>query len=231
MTVIPYSQVLRRKLQLVGGHMQAASDALWNAPDLARLFPEYLFWVHCAIRASVPLMEAGLAQARARTPSDPVADAVAGYLSHHIREERHHDEWLLDDLEVLGVPRRTVLARVPSPLVAAAVGAQYYYLHHHHPVALLGYIAVLEGHPPAVDALEAMVARTGLPRSAFRTLFKHAHLDVHHRDDLNELLDALPLTPAAASTITVSAFGTVQLLSLSLLDLVDTHTRGVAHTA
>jgi hypothetical protein len=176
-------------------------------------------------------MEAGLAQATSRAATDPVAGAVASYLAHHIREERHHDEWLLDDLAVLGVSRATVAARIPPPLVAAAVGAQYYYVHHHHPVALLGYIAVLEGHPPTVEGLEAMVARTGLPRAAFRTLFKHAHLDVHHRDDLNDLLDALPLTPEVASTITVSAFGTVQMLSSSLLDLVEAHARSAARPA
>lgn len=223
MTTITHSALLRRKLQLADGEMRVASEALWNAPDLARLFPEYLFWIHCTIRASVPLMEAALARATALAASDPVATALADYLAQHIREERHHDDWLLDDMAVLGIAREDVLARVPAPLVAAAVGAQYYYIHHHHPVALLGYIAVLEGNPPTVESLEALVARTGLPRPAFRTLFKHAHLDVHHRDDLNEMLDGLPLEQRHSSVISVSAFGTMHLLGRSLLDVVEAH--------
>ena len=41
------------------------------------------------------------------------------------------------------------LDRIPSPKVAAMVGAQYYWLRHYHPVSLLGHITAIEGyHPP-----------------------------------------------------------------------------------
>src|SRR5262245_54851864 len=55
-------------------------------------------------------------------------------------------------------------------------------------------IAVLEGYPPTIEAVELMAELTALPRSAFRTIEKHAHLDPHHRDDLNAAMDALPLS-------------------------------------
>lgn len=75
---------------------------------------------------------------------------LATYLERHVDEERQHDDWLLEDLAELGVAREDVWGRIPSPNIAALVGSQYYWMRHYHPVALLGYIAVLEGRPPSV---------------------------------------------------------------------------------
>jgi hypothetical protein len=54
---------------------------------------------------------------------------------------------------------------------------------------------------------------SGLPLDAFSTLLRHARLDPYHRDDLDNLLDRLPLAPAHASLLGVSAFHTVHWLS------------------
>ena len=77
---------------------------------------------------------------------------------------------------MLGRPRSDVLARPPSPTVAALVGSQYYWIFHFHPVALLGYIAVLEGYPPSMAMIDQLEAGTGYPREAFRTMIAHAEL-------------------------------------------------------
>jgi hypothetical protein len=225
---VTHSVELRRKLELVGGDYAAASGAFWAHPHLAELFTDYLFRMHSIIRASVPLMEAARTRAEQLAPRDAVAAELATYLAHHSREERHHDEWLLADLEALGVPRDEVLRRMPSPTVAALVGSQYYWIEHYHPVALLGYIAVLEGTPPSSEHVSAVIRRTGLPRDGFRTILKHAELDPHHRDGLDEALDGLALTPDHAATIAISAFATVQLLARSLDETVDSWTRSRA---
>jgi hypothetical protein len=203
----------------------AASGAFWSHPELPGLFADYLVRTHSIIRASVPLMETARARAEELAAHDDVAAHLATYLAHHIREERHHDDWLLDDLEALGVARDAVLARMPSPTVAALVGSQYYWIRHYHPVALLGYIAVLEGTPPVAEHVEAVISQTGLPRDAFRTILKHADLDPHHRDALNRALDAMPLTADHAATIAVSGFSTLHLLGRSLTETVDSWTR------
>ncbi len=221
MSTLTNSQLLRHKIALVFGKMAAAGGAIYNHPESNTVYPEYLFAIHCMIRSSVQLMEAAVQQSRAMADRDPVATGVADYLAQHIREERNHDEWLLDDLAVLGWKREDVLKRQPYPVVAALVGAQYYWVFHYHPVALLGYIAVLEGYPPTVEQLEEQIARTGLPREAFRTLIKHAHLDPHHRDDLNVTLDRLPLTREHTGIIGVSAMQTVQLASEALREAVE----------
>lgn len=165
-------------------------------------------------------MEAARDRAAVLAPSDPLAAALASYLAHHVPEERHHDDWLLDDLEVLGVARRDVWARQPSPTVAALVGSQYYWIHHHHPVAVLGYIAVLEGTPPSEDQLARVVGRTGLPAAAFRTFVKHARLDPHHRDDLDAAMDGMPIGPAHEELIATSALETQHLLARSLEEML-----------
>lgn len=217
------SQQLRRKLQLVLPQLVAASRALADHPRIAAVVPDYMFTMHCMIRASVPLMRAARAACEELAGDDPVASAMAPYLARHIREELHHDEWLLDDLELLGFDRGAVLQRAPAPTVAAMVGSQYYWIFHHHPVALLGYIAVMEGYPPTVGQVDELVARTGHPRTAFRTMLRHAQLDPRHRDDLDELLDGLPLGPRHAALVGVSAFHTVDLGCRAIHDVLERH--------
>ena len=221
MSTLSHSQLLRHKIALVFPKLSAAGYAINNHPAGDVVYPEYMFTIHCMIRASVPLMEAALRQSRAMTDSDPVAEGVAAYLAQHIREERYHDQWLLDDLGVLGRRPEDVLKRQPYPSVAAMVGTQYYWIFHYHPVALLGYIAVMEGYPPTVEQIDAQVTRTGLPKQAFRTFFKHAHLDPHHRDDLNAALDRLPLTPEHTGIIGMSAIQTVHLASEALREVIE----------
>lgn len=215
------SQRLRRKIDLVAPALSIAANAITRHPRLAALLPEYYLTTHALIRASVPLMEAALDRGRALAATDPTAAALAAYLVQHIPEELEHDEWLLDDLAVIGVSRAEALARTPPATVAAIVGAQYYWIFHHHPAALLGYIAVLEGYPPSEAWVAELQTRSGLPAAAFRTLLKHARLDPHHRDNLNAMLDQLPLTPALESLIGLNALQTVEHTSRALREVVD----------
>jgi pyrroloquinoline quinone (PQQ) biosynthesis protein C len=214
------SRRLRNKLELVLPVLLATGRRLIASPALDRLYPEYLELTHGMVRASVPLMETALSRARA-LPDDPVAERLADYLEHHIPEERGHDEWLLEDLEFLGIPRVRVLGRVPSPTIAALVGAQYYWMLHTHPVALLGYIALLEGYPPRPEDLDLMQVTSGYPAEAFRTLRLHADLDPHHGEELDELLDALPVDESQRTLMGLSAITSVQLCAQALQEVLD----------
>ena len=215
------SALLHRKIELVIQPFLDASGKFLNHRDIAVLYPEYLIALHGIVRASVPLMEATLGRAEAMADSDAVAGALTAYLPTHIQEERGHDQWLLEDLERLGVPRAAVFARVPSPAVACLVGSQYYWVLHHHPVALLGYLAVAEGYPAAPSLIEEMVARTGHPRDAFRMLAEHAELDPHHRDELDQLIDSLPLTPELETTLGLSAMSSVGLMARCIEEVAE----------
>jgi hypothetical protein len=211
--VVGPSERLRAEIGLVLPELVNASRRLATHPRLRELYPEFLFTTHAVIRASVPLMETAMVRAEALAAADPVAAALARYLAGHIDEERDHDEWLLDDMAILGYERASILARPPSATVAALVGAQYYWIHHFHPVGLLGYIAVLEGYPPAPELLKEMAELSGYPRAAFRTLAAHAELDPGHSEELDLALDALPLTREQSEVVGVSAIVTVRALA------------------
>ena len=221
-TTVPTSPSvrLRAAMGLLLPALSGAGARLWYRADLAEVYPRYLVAMHQVIRASVPLMEDAVRALRAAGDSG-AGDSGAGdrragdrrtgdrlivdYLERHIPEERGHDDWVLEDLERLGHSVDGILGVHPYPAVAALAGAQYYCIRHHDPAAIIGYIAQLEGYPPDEALLAAAAERTGLPFAAFRTMRKHAHLDPHHRRDLDLLVDALPPDPHRSALITTAA--------------------------
>jgi len=207
------SATLRSKIGLARSTLDTVAETLWSHPELKTVYPEFLFQNHAVIRASVPLMRTALAACRSRFPSDPLTPGLASYLEQHIPEEMHHDDWILEDLEALGFARAETLARIPPVSASLLVGAQYYWIEHVHPVALLGYIAVLEGTPPDADYFARLLRSAGIPETAATNIFRHARLDPRHRDDLDAALDSLPLTEYHHSLLGISAFQTIEALA------------------
>jgi hypothetical protein len=196
---------------MASGGLDEAARRIWLHPNLRELYPEFLFTVHSITRATAPSMHAAAASAKQLMGGDPIAAHLHEYLAEHAVEETGHDLWTLDDLEILGTSRESVLTRVPSPAVAALVGSQYYWIHHFHPVAYIGYIAVLEG-PQRTEFLDTVIERTGLPREAFSTHLIHAKLDIHHVKAFDAFLDHLPLAATHHEILGVNAIATVGLL-------------------
>ena len=208
---------LRLKIDLVMPELAGATRRLVDDTRVAQLYVDYLMACHGILRATIPLLE--LAQREAFAYDDAASRTLAAYLEKHIEEEVGEDEWLLQDLELLGVDRSSVLARVPSPTVARLVGAQYYWVLHAHPVSVLGYLAALERQPPSREFIDDLIQRTGHDAAAFRTLIAHADLDPLHRDELDELLDHIQLTSEQWTLVGLSAMNSVHLLA-SVLDEV-----------
>lgn len=219
-TSLVRSAVLRRRLALIVPALFAGCERLAERPQFERIYAEYLFLLHSMVRAAVPLMVDAVETLEAREP-DELSVRLIPYLRSHILEEEGHDRWLIEDLEQLGVPRDEVLRRMPSPAVAELVGAQYYWIRHHDPVALLGYIAVLEGYPSTVEGLDELAARTGLPVASFRTLREHAVVDVDHNLELDRLIDELPLDEDQFVLICVNASMTVLSLTRCVEELLE----------
>lgn len=154
---------LRARLALTEPAVRAATGWLWRPDGLGRRYAVYLPVMHAVIRASVPLMERAAERSTALGATDAVGAPLAAYLREHVEEERGHDEWLLGDIAALGGDPAAVRARQPPPEVARFVGTQYYWIEHHHPVALLGYIAVLESCAPAPWLAERIAEAAGVP--------------------------------------------------------------------
>ncbi|MDC0670579.1 iron-containing redox enzyme family protein [Nannocystis radixulma] len=201
---------LRAKLELAQPFLAAQAEQIWTSPQVRTLYPAYLCTMHMIVRSAVPLMDQAIARAHALGPDDPLATAFAAYLERHVKEEAGHDEWLLEDLAATGSDPTVPLRQIPSPRIASLVGAQYYWLQHHHPIALLGHIAAIESYPPPPGFAERLRERTGYPRDAFRAIARHEVLDIRHRRDLYETIDALPLRPEHEKVVGLSALHTLQ---------------------
>jgi pyrroloquinoline quinone (PQQ) biosynthesis protein C len=204
-----FASRLCTKLDLVYRSYEVYASVFPSKDEAPSWYKNYLLTTHSIIRASVPLMQAaydrcgdGLQKER------DLLHELREYYKKHIQEEMNHDEWLLDDLESIGVPRCKSLSKRPSQAVAELVGSQYYWIFHWHPVSLLGYILYLEGNPSRKEEIDKLREVTGFPGGAFRTMVKHSDLDPHHRDELNELLESLPLTTEHEEWITSNCLNT-----------------------
>ena len=219
------SEQIHCKRRLLSARLRAASQQLWNHPDIAELYPVMLFRIHCMARATVPLMEEAIKELQQR-PSEPITDDLIVYFKQQIPQETGHDIWLLEDLEALGIPREQTLTRMPPPTVAALIGAQYYWIKHHHPLALLGYIAVVESETPSLELVERSIQRTGLPKQAFRNFSRHAILEPSHNEALDRLFDTLPLTAEQTSLIGVSLTQTANMIAQAAEEILEFHALG-----
>jgi hypothetical protein len=214
------SQLLWTKIRLVKSRLDEVTSSVWLHPNLRATMPEVLIVIYQVADASVSLMEAALAEARKRT-GDRVAEGLAEYLQHHLPEEVDHPRLLLDDLEALGVDRSSAAGRIAKPSLARLCGAQYHWIRHSHPVALLGFLATIEGNPPTVSGIEGVIARTGLPADAFRAMLLHARGDPTHKADIDAQIDSLPLDAAQTSLVSVSALHTVNAIETVFEELLD----------
>jgi hypothetical protein len=208
MTIDRPSHRLRLKLAMARSALDVASHSLFTGPGARPVYVDYLLTMHGVVRASVPLLERAVEEC-ARRADDRLCRELVGYYEQHRLEEWGHDRWLLDDLAVVGLDPDDVLRHIPPATVAALVGPQFYWVAHDHPVALMGYLAVLEGAPASAELLDRMEEATGWPRAAFSTIERHAALDHGHRDDIDERIDTLPLSERDEALIGVSLFQTV----------------------
>jgi Iron-containing redox enzyme len=209
---IAVSASIRTRAKLFSAPLMAATRAFLGHPALSQLIPDHLILLHQITRASVPLMQTAYAEMR-RAKHDPLAPVLCPYLLKHIEEEMHHDEWTLDDLREIGVDADTVLLAPPPANVAALVGAQYYWIYHGHPVALVGYMVMLESNAPSMETVDIMKKNSGLPERLFRTHRVHAELDPGHEADLYSLIDELPLTEMQQRLIAYSVTHTGLMLA------------------
>jgi len=218
------SELIRTKISLFSAGLDNAANEFWTHPEFAVVYREYLFQSHSIIRASVPLMQATLDVCSADPHSaDPVLLRFGTYLERHIVEERGHDNWILDDAEVMGIDRRLLLERVPCETAMRMVGSQYYWILHYHPAAMLGYIAVMEGNPPRAEFIEEVAERNQLPLEAFSSFLLHAKVDPKHKADLDLLRDPLPLSDQGHTVIGLSALQTIQYLKSVLAEVNKSH--------
>jgi hypothetical protein len=173
-----FSDVLIRHIRDV----KRASIAI-DAGRLAVVIANLTF-LHDSVVATEQLLKEA-AESTDLLPRSPFHDRLSKYYRSHLDEERDHVKWLRDDLNSAGVS-----VGEADRLAMAMVGTQYYLLKHAHPVALLGYMAVVEGDPVPVDVVELLERAHG--KDLLRFVRIHALTDLEHRKELFEIINQSP---------------------------------------
>lgn len=105
------------------------------------------------------------------------------FLYEHIHEESGHEEWVLNDLEAVGVLRETALSTSPSIFVTALCGYNYWCADRRHPCSALGMMYSLEviasvyGGPFSSAISESLLLQD---RRGISFISSHAEMDAEH---------------------------------------------------
>jgi pyrroloquinoline quinone (PQQ) biosynthesis protein C len=116
------------------------------------------------------------------------------HLYEHMHEESGHEEWVMNDLEAVGVQRSDTLAHAASPFTLALNGYNYWAADRRHPCSVLGMLYALEviasvyGGPFA-SAIKESLLLEGEEGISF--IGSHATMDAQHMAELRKVLDTV----------------------------------------
>ena len=126
------------------------------------------------------------------------------FLYEHMEEEKGHEEWVMNDLEAVGVPRALALDHQPTPFTRALVGYNYWAADRRHPCSVLGMLYTLEviasvyGGPFA-SAIKESLLLEGERGVSF--INSHATMDAKHMAELRVILNTLESADAQEAVI------------------------------
>ena len=145
--------------------------------------------------------------AAAASRVDDAHRAVRYFLYEHMHEEKGHEEWVLADLDAMGVSAAQCLAHEPHPFTLALNGYNYWAADRRHPCSVLGMLYALEVIASVYGGpfTSAMKERLFLQdERGVSFIGSHASLDTEHMAELRVLLDQI-VDPAARGAIVESA--------------------------
>lgn len=116
------------------------------------------------------------------------------FLYEHMHEESGHEEWVINDLEVVGIVKDKVCEHQPSGFTLALIGYNYWTADRRQPCSVLGMIYALEviasvyGGPFSLAIKEALQLQ-GERGTSF--ISSHATMDAEHMAELRVVLNTL----------------------------------------
>ncbi|HWH83345.1 MAG TPA: iron-containing redox enzyme family protein [Burkholderiaceae bacterium] len=119
---------------------------------------------------------------------------VRYFLYEHMHEESGHEEWVINDLEAVGVGREAVLAHQPSIDTLALTGYHYWAAERRHPCSALGMMYVLEVIASVYGGTFASAIRDSLLLEGDRGISfigSHATMDMEHMVALRQVLNTI----------------------------------------
>ena len=119
---------------------------------------------------------------------------VRYFLYDHMHEEKGHEEWVLNDLEVVGVSRDQARAYKPTLVMLGLNGYNYWSAEHRHPCSVLGMVYTLEvvasvyGGAMTSSITEALLLEGD---RGISFISSHATMDAEHMAELRVILNQI----------------------------------------
>ena len=132
---------------------------------------------------------------------------VRYFLYEHMHEESGHEQWVMNDLEAVGVSVAAILEHPPSPYTLALVGYNHWAADRRHPCAVLGMLYTLEVIASVYGGTFAAAIRDALLLEGERGVSfinSHATMDAEHMVTLRQVLGTL-VDEAAREAVIESA--------------------------
>ncbi len=131
---------------------------------------------------------------------------VRYFLYEHMHEESGHEEWVLNDLEAVGVGRAQALDARPSLHVLGLTGYNYWAADRLHPCSALGMMYALEVIASVYGGTFSSAIRESLllqGDQGVSFISSHATMDMEHMASLRQILSTI--TDAAAREAVVES--------------------------
>lgn len=155
--------------------------------------------------------------------------AIGSYFLHHAEEEAGHWEWARSDLRALGYPDSIVDERWPQTNAAAMIGVMHHAASVDNPVALFGWMYLLEavGEDLGTAGAESLTkALNGIDALTF--VAAHGVADADHAQEMDEVIEREVVDPADWRAVLDTA-AVIEDLYVGMF--VEAETRWQAHLA
>ncbi len=126
------------------------------------------------------------------------------HLYEHMHEETGHENWVLADLEAVGVAPKVVQAHLPLPHTLAMTGYNYWAADRRHPCSVLGMLYTLEVIASVYGGPFASAIRESLLLEGTRGVSfidSHASMDAEHMAELRKILNTLDDSAACEAVV------------------------------
>jgi len=116
------------------------------------------------------------------------------FLYDHMMEEKGHEEWVVNDLEVVGMGRQEIARHRPSNALLALNGYNYWAADRRNPCSVLGMVYALEviasvyGGPIAAAIKESLLLEDD---RGISFISSHVTMDAEHMAELRVVLNKL----------------------------------------
>jgi pyrroloquinoline quinone (PQQ) biosynthesis protein C len=144
------------------------------------------------------------AASRMGTPAHESLQPIRHFLYEHMHEETGHEQWVLNDLDAIGVSNESARAHAPAVHTLALVGYNHWAAERRHPCSVLGMLYALEVIASVYGGPFASAIRESLLLDGDRGVSfidSHATMDAQHMAELRLVLNKLDGEDALAAVV------------------------------